>query len=93
MARAQNIKPKSETSENRKSPAAATAAPRETNKAAAIISLLKSKRGATIPDLMDATGWQSHSIRGFLAGALRTRHGLETVSEKRDGELRRYRAR
>lgn len=96
MARAQNIKPKSQPSENRKSPAvitAITAAPRETNKAVAIISLLKSKRGATIPELMEASGWQSHSIRGFLAGALRTRHGLEPVSEKRDGELRRYRAR
>jgi hypothetical protein len=93
MARAQTIKSKSETSEIRKSPAAATAALRETNKAAAIIALLKSKRGATIPDLMEATGWQPHSIRGFLAGALRTRHGLEPLSEKRDGELRRYRAR
>lgn len=93
MARAQSVKPKSVTSEIRKPAAAAPAAPRGTNKAATIVELLKSKRGSTIPELMEATGWQSHSVRGFLAGALRTRHGLEPVSEKRDGELRRYRAR
>lgn len=63
------------------------------NKASTIIALLKSKRGATIAELMEATGWQAHSVRGFLAGSLRKRHGLEPVSEKRAGELRRYRAR
>ncbi len=93
MARAQNIKTKALSSETRIISNAATAATRETNKAATIVALLKSKRGATIPELMEATGWQSHSVRGFLAGALRTRHGLEPVSDKRDGELRRYRAR
>ena len=66
---------------------------RDANKSSAIIALLRSKRGATIPELMEATDWQSHSVRGFLAGALRSRHGLEPVSDKRDGELRRYRAR
>jgi Protein of unknown function (DUF3489) len=93
MARAQNVKTKSQTSEIGKFSAAAVAATRESNKAATIVALLRSKRGATIPELMEATGWQSHSVRGFLAGALRTRHGLEPMSEKRDGELRRYRAR
>lgn len=93
MALAQNVKTKSQTSEIRRLSTAAMAGARETNKAATIVALLKSKRGATIPELMEATGWQSHSVRGFLAGALRTRHGLEPVSDKRDGELRRYRAR
>ena len=93
MARAQNVKTKTLSSERSNISTAATAATRETNKAATIVALLKSKRGATIPELMEATGWQSHSVRGFLAGALRTRHGLEPVSDKRDGELRRYRAR
>lgn len=93
MARAQNVKSKSHASEIGKPSTAATAVTRETNKAATIVALLKSKRGATIPELMEATGWQSHSVRGFLAGALRTRHGLEPVSEKRDGVHRRYRAR
>ena len=61
------------------------------SKAAAVITLLKARRGATIPEMMEATGWQSHSVRGFLAGSLRKRHGLDVISEKRDGEDRRYR--
>lgn len=60
-------------------------------KAAKIIALLKAKRGATVPEMMKATGWQAHSIRGFLAGSLRTRHRLQVASEKTQGEPRRYR--
>ncbi len=62
-------------------------------KAAAVIALLKSKSGATIAEMTEVTGWQSHSVRGFLAGSLRKRHGLEVTSEKRSGEERRYRLR
>ena len=39
------------------------------SKAAAVITLLKAKRGATIPEMMEDTGWQAHSVRGFLAGS------------------------
>jgi hypothetical protein len=60
-------------------------------KSATLLSLLKSKRGATLAEMMDATGWQAHSVRGFLAGSLRKRHGLTAKSECRDGEDRRYR--
>ena len=63
------------------------------SKTATVITLLKAKRGTTIPEMMNATGWQSHSVSGFIAGSLRTRHGLEVISEKRDGEDRRYRLR
>ena len=84
-------------SDSPKNDATRSAPPRgaaaRSNKASSIIALLRSKRGATIPELMEATGWQAHSVRGFLAGALRKRHGLEPASEKRAGELRRYRAR
>lgn len=67
-------------------------APARTNtKSAAIIALLKSKRGATIQDLMQATNWQAHSIRGFLAGSLSKRHGLAVTSVKLEGKERRYR--
>lgn len=93
MARTQTVKTKTLNSETRKISSAATAATRETSKSLTIVALLKSKRGATIPELMEATGWQSHSVRGFLAGALRKRHGLEPLSYKQDGEHRRYRAR
>ncbi|MEO0419069.1 MAG: DUF3489 domain-containing protein [Pseudomonadota bacterium] len=51
--------------------------------------LLKRKNGATITDLTKATGWQPHSVRGAMAGALKKR-GHAITSEKNDG-ARRYR--
>jgi hypothetical protein len=60
-------------------------------KSATLLGLLKSKRGATLAEMMNATGWQAHSVRGFLAGSLRKRHGLTAKSECREGEDRRYR--
>lgn len=56
-----------------------------------ILSLLSQQDGATIPDLMEATGWQQHSIRGFLAATVKKKLGLDLTSTKVDGELRRYR--
>ncbi len=88
MARAPKTKSKA-----RSRTETATAGARESragSKAAAVIALLKSKRGATIAEMTEITGWQSHSVRGFLAGSLRKRHGLEVTSEKRSGEERRY---
>ena len=61
-------------------PAAAKAA----SKSAAIIALLKRDGGATLDELMAATGWQKHSVRGFMAGALKKRHGLTVTSTKTD---------
>lgn len=57
-----------------------------------IADLLKRPEGATIQQLMDATGWQSHSIRGAMAGALTRKYGLLLSSEKTDAG-RVYRAR
>lgn len=51
-------------------------------KAAAMIELLEAKQGATTAEMMEATGWQAHSVRGFLAGSLRKRHGLKAGSKK-----------
>ena len=48
------------------------------------------QEGATIEDLQQATGWQKHSVRGFLAGAVEKKLGLTLVSEKPDAGLRRY---
>jgi hypothetical protein len=53
-------------------------------------ALLLAEDGVTIAAMMDATGWQQHSVRGAIAGALKKR-GLMVTSEKSDG-LRRYRA-
>ena len=53
-------------------------------------ALLCSDGGASIADMMAATGWQQHSVRGAMAGVLKKR-GLVITSGKTDG-LRRYRA-
>jgi hypothetical protein len=49
---------------------------------------LRRPDGATIDELMKATGWQSHSVRGAIAGTLKKR-GLMVTSTKVDGQ-RRY---
>lgn len=51
--------------------------------------LLKRKNGASIAEMTKATGWQQHSVRGAMAGALKKR-GHSIASDKTDG-TRRYR--
>lgn len=53
-------------------------------KADTLIALLRRREGATIAQMCGATGWLPHSVRGFMAGTLRKRHGLAVVSEKSD---------
>ena len=55
---------------------------RATSKQAIIIDLLRRSEGADIAAMMKATGWQQHSVRGFLAGTVRKKLGLELVSEQ-----------
>jgi hypothetical protein len=55
------------------------------------LDLLGRREGATIEELEEATGWQKHSVRGFLAGAVRKKLGLTLISEKPDAGPRRYR--
>ncbi len=47
-----------------------------------VIALLRRGNGASIEEMMKATDWQAHSVRGFMSGALKKRLGLELVSEK-----------
>ncbi len=49
-----------------------------------IIAMLRASAGATIASLVIATEWQPHSVRGFLAGVVRKKLGLNLVSEKSD---------
>ena len=64
---------------------------REGTKQALLVGMLGRAEGATIAEIVAATGWQPHTVRGALAGALKKRLGLTVVSEKVDGRGRVYR--
>jgi hypothetical protein len=53
--------------------------------------MLRQPTGATLSDLMDATGWQAHSVRGVISGALKKRLHLNVVAEASKDGTRRYR--
>ncbi len=69
---------------------AARPAAREGSKSEKVFDLLKRKEGATIEEMMKATGWQAHSVRGFLAGTVVKRTGAKVASTKGEDGVRRY---
>jgi hypothetical protein len=65
--------------------------PKAPSKQNAVLAKLKTPRGVTVAKLMEITGWQSHTVRGFLSATVRKKLGLPLISEiGKDGE-RRYR--
>ena len=70
-----------------KKKAAEQPAVRPGTKKAAILRLLHRPKGATLKELVKATTWQAHSMRGFLSGTLGKKERLKVISAKReDGE-------
>jgi hypothetical protein len=69
----------------------ATSRTRNNSKQAQVIALLQRPEGATIAQMVQATGWQKHSLRGCIAGSLKKKLGLEITSSKADGIERTYR--
>jgi uncharacterized protein DUF3489 len=51
-----------------------------------VVAMLRQKEGTTVVAVMKTTGWQKHSVHGFLAGVVRKKLGLTLVSEKSNGE-------
>ena len=67
------------------------ASSRTGTKQARLIEMLKRKTGATIEEIVAAFGWQPHTVRGAIAGALKKKLGLKVDSEKVEGRGRVYR--
>jgi hypothetical protein len=63
---------------------------REGSKTAIVLDLLKRTCGVTSKELMEATGWQPHSVRGFLSGTVGKKMGLKVVSAKGESGERSY---
>jgi hypothetical protein len=60
------------------------------SKTAAVLALLERKGGATLAEVMQATGWQAHSVRGFISGTLGKKMGLTVTSTKCEDGARVY---
>ena len=60
--------------------------PERASKTKCVIDLLQAPGGATLTALMQATGWQAHSVRGFLSAKVSKQLGLQVASFRRDGE-------
>ncbi len=85
------IEPEDATAEATNEAAPKARTPREGTKQATVIAMLRAPDGATIDEIMAATGWQSHTIRGAMSGALKKKLGLEITSQKIEGRGRCYR--
>ena len=63
---------------------------RQGSKTAKVLDLLKRPGGVTTKELLKATGWQPHSVRGFLSGTVGKKMGLTVISAKGEDGQRSY---
>jgi hypothetical protein len=68
----------------------AAKAPRESSKTAQVVAMLQRPEGATLSEIMTSMGWQKHTVRGFMAGAMK-KAGYTVESFKPEGGERTYR--
>jgi hypothetical protein len=80
--KAKNRNPKATHASSSKSPSK--------TKQAQLVALMRRPQGATIDEIATATGWQNHSVRGAISGALKKRLGL-TITSKEEKRGRVYR--
>jgi hypothetical protein len=80
-------RPKNQKATKQAKPAAGA---REGSKAAKVLGLLRRPDGASLKELMKATGWLAHSVRGYLSGTVSKRMKLKLVSAKGEDGNRRY---
>jgi hypothetical protein len=74
----------------RVAPQAPVTPPAQHTKKAIILALLKRPEGATLEELMGATGWQAHSVRGFISGTVKKSLGLLVERERDHGGITSY---
>lgn len=56
-----------------------------------VIALMRRAKGISLPDIVEVTGWQPHSVRGFVSAVIRKRLGLNVVAERTSRGVLRYR--
>jgi len=86
------VKPKARVNKERKTPKTPSApkTPRTITKQARLIKMLEAPAGASIAEIVAATNWQAHTIRGVISGVLKKKLGLDITSEKNNNRGRVY---
>ena len=88
-SRARNNTRANQTGDPKRTPTAEVVA-RPDSKTAKVLTMLRRAEGATLQQIMSVTGWQAHSVRGFVSGTLGKKLHLTVVSVKGEDGQRRY---